>query len=93
VKYIDWSELKNAQLRTERGVGFEDVLGAISEGRLLDDLPHLNSAQYEHQRLLVVAIDGYAFVVPYVEDEEKRFFKTIYPSRRFTAKYLPKRRT
>ena len=89
MKYFDWNELKNARLKAEREVGFEDVLTALDEGRLLDDIPHPNQ-KHKRQRLLIVAINDYAFVIPYVEDDEKIFLKTIYASRKFTNKYLSK---
>ena len=88
MKYFDWDELKNTILKAEREVGFEDVLTAIDEGKLLDDIPHPNQKQYKKQRILIVNINGYAFLVPYIEDDEKYFLKTIYPSRKFTRKYL-----
>jgi len=88
VKYIDWDELKNIKLKSEREVGFEDVLTAIDEGNLLDDIPHPNQKQYKGQRILIVQINDYIFLVPYIEDKEKYFLKTIYASRKFTNKYL-----
>jgi uncharacterized DUF497 family protein len=85
VKYFDWSESKNAKLKEDRGIGFEDVLAAIDEGNLLDDL---RSRVRIHQRQLIIKHGNYVFVVPYVEDDEKIFLKTIYPSRKFTRHYL-----
>jgi hypothetical protein len=92
VQYIDWDELKNAKLKAEREVCFEDVLTAINEGNLLDDIPHPNQKQYKGQRVFIVEINNYVFVVPYIEDDERYFLKTVYPSRKFTSKYLSKRR-
>lgn len=90
MKYFDWDELKNAQLLLERGICFEDVQTVIEEGKLLDNVAHPNQRRYPGQRILVVELDSYAFVVPFVEDNEKIFLKTIYPSRKFTRKYLTK---
>ena len=43
----------------------------------------------EHiKKKLIIAIDQYAYVVPYVEDEEKIFLKTMYASHKETKKYL-----
>lgn len=86
--WLDWGQEKNLQLKKERGLCFEDVENAIEQDRLLDDLPHPNSEQYPHQRLLIVDIDGYACVVPYVIDGETRFLKTIYRSRQAQKRYL-----
>ena len=88
MKYFDWDEVKNLILKRERGVRFEAVLTAIDEGGLLDLLEHPDRKKYPHQRIFVVNIGGYAYLVPFVEDEEKVFLKTIIPSRKATKKYL-----
>jgi uncharacterized DUF497 family protein len=92
VKRLDWNEAKNAWLKIERGIGFEDVQTAIDEGKLLDNVAHPNQKQYPRQRILIVIIENYVFLVPFIEDEEKLFLKTIYPSRKFTRSYLNERR-
>ena len=87
MKYFDWDEQKNAKLKAERDICFEDVLIALAEEKLLDDISHPNQKDYKGQRVIVIEINGYVFLVPYVEDEEKYFLKTMYPSRKFTGKY------
>ena len=42
VKDFDWDDAKNAKLRAERGIGFEDVVFHIERGDLLDILEHPN---------------------------------------------------
>jgi len=88
VKYFDWSEEKNDTLIRERGVCFQDVVVAIEDGKLLDVLSHKNRLKYPNQRIFVVNIGGYAYLVPFVEDDEKVFLKTIIPSRKATRDYL-----
>lgn len=88
MKYFDWNEEKNDKLKVEREICFEDVLTAIDAGKLLDDIKHPNAIRYLAQRVLIVEIDGYAYLIPYVEDEIKIFLKTIIPSRKATRKYL-----
>lgn len=88
MKYFDWNEEKNALLKALREISFEDVQTAIEEGRVLDDFEHPDKKRYPNQRVFVVEIDDYAYYVPYVEDEEKIFLKTIFPSRKATKKYL-----
>jgi len=61
---------------------------AIDEGRVLDEFENPNKKRYPNQRILVVEIESYAYYVPYVEDEDKIFLKTIFPSRKATKKYL-----
>ena len=54
VKYFDWDDAKNAKLRAERGIGFEDGVFHIERGDLLDILEHPNSDRYAGQRIFVV---------------------------------------
>jgi hypothetical protein len=85
---IEWSPEKNAELKKRHGFGFERVLVALSEGALLDERAHSNTDKYRHQRQLVVAIEGYAWIIPFVTDGETIFFKTMFPSRKATRDYL-----
>ncbi|MGH8001314.1 MAG: BrnT family toxin [Brasilonema sp.] len=88
MKSLHWNPQKNIQLIQERGVSFEAVELAIAQGYLLDILKHPNSEKYPNQRIFVIKIDNYAYVVPFVEDNESIFFKTIIPSRKMTRLYL-----
>lgn len=72
----------------ERGISFEDVLFAFQAGRLLDDLAHPNDNKHPNQRIFVVEIDEYAWLVPYVENEDEIFLKSVIPSRKATKHYL-----
>jgi predicted DNA binding CopG/RHH family protein/uncharacterized DUF497 family protein len=84
VKYFDWDDAKNAKLRKERGIGFEDVVFHIERGDLLDILEHPNPDRYASQRIFVVRREEYVYLMPYVEDEHTVFLKTIIPSRKAT---------
>jgi len=88
MKQINWDAEKNQLLMSERGISFEDVLFALQSGRLLDDLVHPNKDKYPNQRMLVVNIDDYAWLVPYVETEADIFLKSAIPSRKATKQYL-----
>jgi len=88
MKQINWNAEKNQQLMSERGVSFEDVLFALQSGGLLDDGPHPNRDIHPNQRLFVVRVDDYAWLVPYVENDREIFLKTIIPSRKATKKFL-----
>ena len=87
---LEFDDRKNNVLRVERGVCFDDVIEAVLNGRLLGILEHPNKSKYTHQRLLLVLIKNYVYVVPYVEDREKIFLKTVFPSRKFTKLYIQK---
>jgi len=71
-----------------RGISFEEIKVAVESGYLLDSYNHPNQKRYPGQKIMVVEIEDYAYLVPYVRDEEKIFFKTIIPSRKATKKYL-----
>ena len=86
---IEFSEAKNLLLKETRGTGFEDVIAAIEEKEILDDMKH-SSKRYAHQRILTVKREGYIYAVPYVIDLKRKviFLKTVYPSRVLTDKYM-----
>lgn len=86
IKDFEWNEEKNKLLLAERGIGFEEVAIAIQNGRLLG-VTKGKEPKYAHQRVFVVFVDGYTYAVPFVEDEEKIFLKTIYPSRVLHKQY------
>lgn len=88
MKPVNWNTEKNIRLKAERDVSFEEVLSALSHGGLLDIQEHPNTHQYPNQRMLVVRMRGYAYLVPFVESESEVFLKTIIPSRKATRKYL-----
>jgi len=88
VKPINWNSEKSIRLKSERGVSFEEVLAAMSHGALLEVVTHSNSEQYPNQRIFVVRVHGYAYLVPFVETDKEVFLKTIIPSRVATRKYL-----
>ena len=88
VKVFALDDAKNAKLRADRGIGFEDIVFHIARGDLLDILEHPNPNRYAGQRIFVVQRDDYVYLVPYVEDEDTVFLKTIIPSRKATTQYL-----
>ncbi len=88
MKYFSWNEEKNERLKRERNISFEEVVFHIGRGDLLDIVEHPNPERYQSQRLLIVNIDNYGYLVPSIESEEEVFLKTIIPSRKATKKYL-----
>ncbi|OGW19895.1 MAG: toxin [Nitrospirae bacterium GWA2_46_11] len=88
MKYFDWNDEKNEILKKERGVSFERIELAIASGDLLDRLKHHNPTKYPAQKVFLVKIEDYVYSVPYVEDDEKIFLKTIIPNSTATKKYL-----
>jgi ribosomal protein S3AE len=88
MKYYDWNDERNELLKKLRGVSFEQVVLAIVSGDLLDRVKHSNAEKYPNQRVFLVKIEDYVYSVPYVEDNEKIFLKTIIPNSKATKKYL-----
>ena len=87
MKPFEWDEEKSHWLKQTRGVGFEEVVFHIQNGDLLARLDHPNP-KYARQQIFVVRMDEYAYAVPFIEDAEKYFLKTIIPSRKLTRDYL-----
>jgi hypothetical protein len=88
MKPFRWNHEKNEELKIERGISFEEMVLAIEADGLLDELRHPNPGKYPNQSVLVVALDGYVYLVPYVEEPDYYFLKTVIPSRKATRDYL-----
>ena len=90
-KFNPWTIInkeKNERLKTERGISFEQITMHIERGDLLDIVTHPNQSKYPNQQVLVVEINDYVYLVPFVEDENGKFLKMIIPSRKATRDYL-----
>jgi uncharacterized DUF497 family protein len=88
MKHFAWNSEKNAQLIEERGVSFERAVYHIERNEILDVIKHPNSSKYPNQRMFILNIGNYAYLIPFVETETEFFLKTIIPSRKATRKYL-----
>ena len=88
MKPINWGAEKNQQLIEDRGISFEDVVFYLQQGALLDDIKHPNEEEYPNQRVFVINVGGYVYLVPYIEDRKELFLKTVIPSRKATKQYL-----
>lgn len=83
-----WNGQKNRVLKVERGICFEEIVHLIELGCLIEELEHPNQERYAGQKILVVDVGGYAYLVPYKDTVEGKFLKTIIPSRKATKEYL-----
>lgn len=88
MKYYAWNNDKNEKLKKERGISFEDVVYYIENEKLYAILNNKNQTKYPGQKIYVVEINNYVYLVPFVETEKEIFLKTIIPSRKATKKYL-----
>ncbi|MDO8346146.1 MAG: toxin [Cellvibrio sp.] len=88
MKPFRWNHEKNETLKMERSVSFEEIVLAIEADGLLDELRHPNPEKYPNQSVFVVTFDAYVYLVPYVEEPDYFFLKTVIPSRKATRDYL-----
>ena len=88
MKVYNWNSEKNEQLKKERGISFEEIIFNIQLGNEVDIYKHPNAERYPKQRISVVKVESYVYLIPYVEEKEEIFLKTIIPSRKATKKYL-----
>jgi len=88
MKIIEWNETKNKKLKQERGISFEEVVFYIERGSVINIVAHPNRKRYPEQKIFIIDIDDYIYLVPFVENEEVVFLKTIIPSRKATREYL-----
>ena len=90
MKPFRWAHEKNEKLKSERNISFEEIALTIEADGLLDILRHPNPEKYPNQSILVVAFEGYVYLVPFVEEPNYYFLKTVIPSRKATRDYLLK---
>ena len=88
MKIFKWNAEKNEVLARDRGITFEEIVQRIESGASVIETEHPNKKKYPHQKILIIDVDGYAFLVPCVRDGNEYFLKTIIPSRKATKKYL-----
>lgn len=88
MKPFRWNPDKNNQLKIERHISFEEITLAIEVDGLLDIVQHQNKDAYPNQQILIVAFKSYIYMVPFIEEAEYFFLKTIIPSRKATRDYL-----
>ncbi len=92
MKHINWNTEKSRILKKFRGISFEDIVYYIEKGDVLYDYEHPNQKRYSGQRMMVIGVGNYAYLVPYVENEEEIFLKTIIPSRKATEVFIRRKR-
>lgn len=88
MKIFRWDNGKNEWLKKNRGVSFEQVVILMERGDVLETIEHPNQEKYPNQKIAILNIDDYAYLIPYVQESEEIFLKTIIPSRKATNKYV-----
>ena len=87
---ISFGKEKNELLKKTRGIGFDDIILAMEDGKILDVYDHPDKINYPKQKIYVVEALGYVYLVPFVKDENGIFLKTIIPSRKAKKIYKGK---
>ena len=85
-----YSPEKNFKLIQERNISFEEIIAAIENDQILSIEDHSNQKKYGHQKIYVICVKDYVYLVPFViETNGCIFLKTIIPSRKAKQKYFP----
>jgi uncharacterized DUF497 family protein len=84
MKYLNWNPEKNEILKRERGITFEEIAFLIESGQIIGIEKNHGRP---NQKIYVLEIDNYAFIVPFVENDKEIFLKTAFPSRKYTKRY------
>jgi len=85
---INWNSEKNELLKKERGISFEIMAFQIESENILDVIEHPHQDKYPGQKIFVIEFEEYAYLVPFVENDDEIFLKTIIPSRKATKDYI-----
>ena len=88
MKVFRWDNEKNEKLKKGRGVCFEQVVLLMEKEDVFDTIEHPNKDKYPGQKVAIVKIEDYVYLVPYVQEKDEIFLKTIIPSRKATNKYV-----
>ena len=84
MKYLNWNSEKNELLKRERGISFEEIAYLIESGQVIGIEENPGRP---NQKIYVLEIENYAFIVPFVENDKELFLKTAFPSRKYTKRY------
>lgn len=80
MKDIRWSQLKSERLKQTRGASFEDIISS----ELIAVKRHPKRI---NQDIMLFKFKGYIWIVPYIEEKNYIFLKTLYPSRKYSKLY------
>ena len=84
MKYLNWSYEKNEILKSKRGISFEEIAFLIESGQILGIEENPGRPD---QKIYILEIESYAFIVPFVEKDNEIFLQTAFPSRKYTKRY------
>ena len=90
MKSYGFNKEKDKWLKAKRKIGFAEIIKEIQDERVLSYIDHPNKKKFPNQKIILVKLINYVYAIPYVETKDEVFLKTIYPSRKYTKKYLKK---
>ena len=89
---FEWKPEKNAWLRQQRRISFDEIVVHLGRGDVWKTSPHPNRKKYPHQSIAFVIVDDYVYLVPFDVAGDVIFLRTIIPSRKATRQYLDDKR-
>ncbi|MDO8609980.1 MAG: toxin [bacterium] len=88
MKEIRYNKEKNEMLKLKRGICFDEVCTIIKKEKVFKVINHPNQKKYPKQRIFLIKIKKYIYAIPFVEEDTYIFLKTVYPSHKYTIKYI-----
>ena len=83
MKEIRWNLLKNERLKKTRGASFEDLVNSKL-------IKVMRNPKRVNQSIMLFEYKKYIWVVPFVEEKDHYFLKTLFPSRKYTKIFKEK---
>jgi len=77
MKQIRWDVLKKEKLKKVRGASFEDLINSKL-------IKIMKNPKRVNQNIMLFEYKKYIWVVPFVEEKDYYFLKTLFPSRKYT---------
>lgn len=84
---FEWNPEKNEFLKNERNISFEQIIFHLMKGDIWRIGDHPDQAKYPGQQIYFVIIEEYIYLVPFIDNGDEIFLKTIIPSRKATRDY------
>ncbi len=80
MKEIRWNLAKNEMLKKTRGASFEDLINSKL-------IKIMKNPKRVNQNIMLFEYKKYIWIVPFVEENDYYFLKTLFPSRKYTKTF------
>ncbi|MEI7510667.1 MAG: toxin [Candidatus Peregrinibacteria bacterium] len=74
---FDWNEVKNELLKQDRNISFEEVVIALQDEKKFSIAKYPNPEKYPNQKMYILSLQGYTYMVPFVDTENVRYITGI----------------